>query len=80
MVAANMLPAQVRSLLDGLTERERRVVYLRYGLDRGKARTLDEVGQLFSLSREQIRQIERRALMKLRERSERTGARELLVG
>jgi RNA polymerase sigma factor (sigma-70 family) len=80
IVAASMLPAQIRSLLDGLTERERRVVYLRYGLDRGRSRTLDEVGQLFDLSREQIRQIERRALMRLRERSDRTGARELLVG
>ncbi|MCA1692257.1 MAG: sigma-70 family RNA polymerase sigma factor [Actinobacteria bacterium] len=80
VVAASMLPAQIRTLLDALSERERRVVYLRYGLDRGRARTLDEVGHLFSLSREQIRQIERRALMKLRERSERTGARELLVG
>ena len=80
VVAESMLPAQVRSLLESLTERERRVIYLRYGLDRGKPRTLDEVGQLFSLSREQIRQIERRALMRLREKSERTGARELLVG
>jgi RNA polymerase primary sigma factor len=80
LVAANMLPAQVRQLLEILTERERRVIYLRYGLDRGRPRTLDEVGQLFALSREQIRQIERRALMRLRERSERMGARELLVG
>jgi RNA polymerase primary sigma factor len=80
MVAAAMLPAQVHSLLETLTERERRVIYLRYGLDRGRPRTLDEVGRLFSLSREQIRQIERRALIKLRERSERSGARELLVG
>ncbi len=80
IVAESMLPAQIRSLLESLTERERRVIYLRYGLDRGKPRTLDEVGQLFSLSREQIRQIERRALMRLREKSERSGARELLVG
>ncbi len=79
VVAAAMLPAQVRSLLEVLTERERRVVYLRYGLDRGRPRTLDEVGELFGLSREQIRQIERRALTRLRERSERSGARELLV-
>jgi RNA polymerase primary sigma factor len=80
LVAANMLPSQVNRLLDVLTEREKRVVCLRYGLDRGKARTLDEVGQLFRLSREQIRQIERRALMKLRDTSERMGARELLAG
>ena len=80
IVAAEMLPAQIKVLLETLTERERRVVYLRYGLDRGAPRTLDEVGQLFGLSREQIRQIERRALLRLRERSERSGARELLVG
>ncbi len=80
MVAASMLPSQIHRILDVLTERETRVVFLRYGLDRGKPRTLDEVGALFRLSREQIRQIERRALLKLRESSERTGARELLAG
>ena len=80
LVASSMLPSQINRLLDALTEREKRVVFLRYGLDRGKPRTLDEVGALFRLSREQIRQIERRALLKLRESSERTGARELLAG
>jgi RNA polymerase sigma factor (sigma-70 family) len=80
MVAAAMLPAQIGRLLDVLTEREKRVVLLRYGLDRGKPRTLDEVGAMFRLSREQIRQIERRALLKLRDTSERTGAKELLAG
>ncbi|MFP5317651.1 MAG: RNA polymerase sigma factor RpoD/SigA [Acidimicrobiia bacterium] len=80
LVAAQMLPDQINRLLDVLTEREKRVVFLRYGLDRGKPRTLDEVGALFRLSREQIRQIERRALLKLRESSDRTGARELLAG
>lgn len=80
IVSSNMLPAQVNALLEQLNERERRVVCLRYGLDRGRARTLDEVGQLFRLSREQIRQIERRALAKLRQSSERSGAWELLAG
>lgn len=80
MVAASMLPSQIHRILDVLTEREKRVVFLRYGLDRGKPRTLDEVGAIFRLSREQIRQIERRALLKLRESSERTGAWELLAG
>ena len=80
MVAASMLPAQVNQLLQVLNERERRVVCLRYGLDRGRARTLDEVGHVFRLSREQIRQIERRALTKLRGASERAEAHELLVG
>lgn len=80
LVASDMLPAQVRRLLEALNERERRVVCLRYGLDRGRARTLDEVGHLFRLSREQIRQIERRALAKLRQSSDRSGAWELLAG
>ena len=80
VVAENMLPSQILRLLDALTERERRVIYLRYGLDRGRPRTLDEVGKLFRLSREQIRQIERRALGKLRQTSERSGAWELLAG
>ncbi len=80
IVASDMLPAQVNRLLEQLSERERRVVCLRYGLDRGRARTLDEVGQYFHLSREQIRQIERRALAKLRQSSDRSGARELLAG
>jgi len=80
LVASRMLPSQVTRLLDVLTEREKRVVFLRYGLDRGRPRTLDEVGAIFRLSREQIRQIERRALLKLRESSDRTGARELLAG
>ena len=74
------MAAQIGRLLDVLTEREKRVVLLRYGLDRGKPRTLDEVGAMFRLSREQIRQIERRALLKLRDTSERTGAKELLAG
>ncbi|MGH9277847.1 MAG: sigma-70 family RNA polymerase sigma factor [Acidimicrobiales bacterium] len=80
VVSDKMLPAQVQRLLETLSERERRVVCLRYGLDRGKSRTLDEVGALFRLSREQIRQIERRALAKLRQNCDRSGARELLVG
>jgi RNA polymerase sigma factor (sigma-70 family) len=80
IVAEAMLPAQIRRLMEGLNERERRVVCLRYGLDRGRPRTLDEVGAMFNLSREQIRQIERKALAKLRQTSDRTGAWELLAG
>ena len=80
MVAASLLPAQVNRMLEVLNERERRVVCLRYGLDRGRARTLDEVGELFRLSREQIRQIERKALTKLRSASGHSEARELLAG
>jgi RNA polymerase sigma factor (sigma-70 family) len=60
------LPAEVQRALSVLTERERRVLVLRFGLDRGEERTLDEVGQHFDLTRERIRQIETRALAKLR--------------
>ena len=53
-------------MLDSLTGRERRVLQLRFGLDDGHARTLEEVGREFGLTRERIRQIEVQALRKLR--------------
>ena len=62
----SLLPAEVAKLLVVLEERERAVLVLRYGLDRGEPRTLDEVGAFFSLTRERIRQIEARAMSKLR--------------
>ena len=49
-----------------LTEREEKVIRLRFGLEDGKSRTLEEVGQLFGVTRERIRQIEAKALRKLR--------------
>ena len=49
-----------------LTERERNVIKLRFGLDDGKTRTLEEVGKEFNVTRERIRQIEAKALRKLR--------------
>jgi len=64
---------------DLLDERERQVLRLRYGLDRGDARTLDEVGELVNLTRERIRQIEKAALSKLRHPSTDTDARSLLA-
>ena len=67
-------------LLSVLGEREREILRLRYGLDRGEPRTLDEVGEHFNLTRERIRQIEVRAMSKLRHPSVDTGARELLTG
>jgi DNA-directed RNA polymerase sigma subunit (sigma70/sigma32) len=61
-----MLPDEVARLLTGLDARERRVITLRFGLDRGEPRTLEEVGAFFDLTRERIRQIEARAMSKLR--------------
>jgi RNA polymerase primary sigma factor len=56
----------LRSILDSLSPRERRVLELRYGLDGEQPRTLDEVGRTFSVTRERIRQIENQSLKKLR--------------
>jgi RNA polymerase primary sigma factor len=57
--------AVLTSCLDSLGDRQRRVLELRYGLDGGRPRTLDEVGVVFNVSRERIRQIERQSLKKL---------------
>ncbi|MGO1470449.1 MAG: RNA polymerase sigma factor RpoD [Tissierella sp.] len=66
--AANftMLREQLIEVLDGLTPREQKVLRLRFGLDDGRARTLEEVGKEFDVTRERIRQIEAKALRKLR--------------
>jgi RNA polymerase primary sigma factor len=53
-------------MLSGLTEREQKILKLRFGLEDGKSHTLEEVGQEFSVTRERIRQIEAKALAKLR--------------
>jgi RNA polymerase sigma factor (sigma-70 family) len=74
-----MLPAEVLRLLAPLDERERQILTLRFGLDRGEPRTLEEVGRHFHLTRERIRQIEARAISKLRHPSSDTGARDLLA-
>jgi RNA polymerase sigma factor (sigma-70 family) len=73
-----MLPAQVADLLSVLEPREREILCLRYGLDRGRPRTLEEVGECFGLTREGVRQAELKAIAKLRRRSAR-GGRDLLT-
>jgi len=67
--ATALLPGEIAELLVPLTRREREVVTLRFGLDRGESRTLDQVSAHFDLSRERIRQIEVRAMAKLRHAS-----------
>jgi RNA polymerase primary sigma factor len=77
---ANAIPGELARLLAVLDDREQEILRLRYGLDQGVPRTLEEVGERMHLTRERIRQIESRALCKLRHPSLDTGARELLLG
>jgi RNA polymerase sigma factor (sigma-70 family) len=79
VAAVAMLTDEISRLLSPLDEREREIVKLRFGLDRGEPRTLEEVGEHFNLTRERIRQIEARAMSKLRHPSSDTGARDLLA-
>ena len=62
----SMLQEQLGKVLDGLAERERKVISLRFGLEDGHPRTLEEVGREFGVTRERIRQIENKAIRKLR--------------
>ncbi len=74
------LPAQIKTLLATLDQRERHVVCLRYGLDRGRPRTLQEVADECGLTREGIRHIEKKALNKLRLRCSRVNLADLIAG
>lgn len=67
IAASNMFKDDVSRLICTLNSREQAVIRMRYGLDDGKAKTLQEIGKRFSVSRERIRQIEKRALSKLRQ-------------
>ena len=64
--ASTLLKEQLVEVLGTLTEREQKVLRLRFGMDDGRARTLEEVGKEFNVTRERIRQIEAKALRKLR--------------
>jgi RNA polymerase sigma factor (sigma-70 family) len=79
VVSTSLLPGEIDKLLAPLDEREREIIRLRYGLDRGEPRTLEEVGAALELTRERIRQIERTALSKLRHPSADNGAHDLLA-
>ena len=66
LASHQLLKSQIGDALDRLTDRERRIIVLRFGLDDGQFRTLEEVGREFGITRERIRQIEAKALRKLR--------------
>jgi RNA polymerase sigma factor (sigma-70 family) len=78
--AAVLLSGEVAKMLLVLDQREREILQLRFGLDRGLPRTLDEVGAHFHLTRERIRQIEARAMSKLRHPTADRNAHDLLGG
>jgi RNA polymerase sigma factor (sigma-70 family) len=79
MVAQGMLGGHIDEFLERLSEDERRVLSLRYGLDRGEPRTQGEVGELLDLTAERVRRIERDALTKLRRALAGSDARDLLA-
>lgn len=64
--SSQLLKEQVQSVLSSLSEREQKIIKMRFGLENGKSHTLEEVGQEFAVTRERIRQIEAKALAKLR--------------
>ena len=78
-VVASLRHSDVRAVLDTLEEREQDVIKLRYGLDDGMPRTLDQIGRCFGLSRERVRQIEREVMSKLREGDRAARLREYAV-
>ena len=78
--AGALLASEVERMFLALDQREREVLRMRFGLDRSQARTLDQVGEHFSLSRERIRQIEAQAMFKLRQSSTDHDLHELLTG
>lgn len=78
VAATKLLPEEIKRLLSPLKDRERQILSLRFGLEGRGPLTLEEVGETFDLTRERIRQIEARAMSKLRHPSADVGARELM--
>ena len=80
MIASKLNVENLKHVLERLTERERTIIEMRYGLNGREPATLDEVGRHFNVTRERIRQIEAKALAKMRHPSTPGGLRELAVG
>ena len=78
--ATALLPGEICRLLEALDEREAKIIRLRFGLDRGEPLTLEEVGRHFQLTRERIRQIEAKAMSKLRHPSVSNDVQDLVPG
>ena len=76
--AGNLLHEQIEEMLDALSDREREVLRYRFGLEDGRSYTLEEVGRRFGVTRERIRQIEAKALRKLRHPSRSKKLRDFL--
>ena len=79
LVSEKMLKETIYKILNTLTEREKQVLILRFGIYDGQTRTLDEIGKIFHLTRERIRQIEAKALKKLRHPSVIKNLKEWLI-
>ena len=77
--AFTLLKEQLSQVLDTLNEREKKVLILRFGLEDGRSRTLEEVGKEFDVTRERIRQIEAKALRKLRHPSRAKKLKDFMV-
>lgn len=66
-VGKQMMRNHVRNLLNVLSPKERRIIKLRFGIDGGKQRSLSEIGEIYGLSKERVRQLESRALYRLKQ-------------